>query len=72
VSRSISSKPEGYKRVLAKNALNKTIDRVVVSDARILGQLSSRTFASRLRGATRVAASPSWQSTSVQRHLSAA
>ena len=47
---------EGFKRVLAKNALGKTIDRVVVSDARILGKLSARTFASRLRGAKLVAA----------------
>jgi len=46
---------EGFKRVLAKNALGKTIDQVVVSDARILGQLSARTFASRLRGAKLVA-----------------
>jgi len=47
---------EGFKRVLVKNALHKTIDRVVVSDARILAHLSPRTFASRLRGATLVAA----------------
>ena len=38
---------EGFKRVLAKNALRKTIDRVKVSDARILGKLSARTFTSR-------------------------
>lgn len=30
---------EGFKRVLAKNALRKTIARVEVSDARILGNL---------------------------------
>jgi formamidopyrimidine-DNA glycosylase len=42
---------EGFKCVLAKNALRKTIDRVVVSDARILGKLSVQTFAARLRGA---------------------
>src|SRR3974377_171504 len=47
---------EGFKRVLAKNALRKTIDRVNVSDARILGKLSARTFASRLQGAKLVAA----------------
>jgi formamidopyrimidine-DNA glycosylase len=47
---------EGFKRVLAKNALRKTIDRVVVSDARILGKLSAGTFASRLRGAKLVSA----------------
>jgi formamidopyrimidine-DNA glycosylase len=46
---------EGFKRVLAKNALRKTIDRVVVSDARILGKLSARTFASRLQGAKLIA-----------------
>jgi formamidopyrimidine-DNA glycosylase len=47
---------EGFKRVLTKNALRKTIDRVVVTDARILGKLSARTFASRLKGAKLVAA----------------
>jgi len=46
---------EGFKRMLAKNALRKTIDRVVVSDARILGKLSARTFASRLQGAKLIA-----------------
>lgn len=46
---------EGFKRVLAKNALRKTVDRVVVSDARILGKLSARTFASRLQGAKLIA-----------------
>jgi hypothetical protein len=35
----------------ASNACSKTIDRVVVSDVRILGKLSARTFASRLQGA---------------------
>jgi formamidopyrimidine-DNA glycosylase len=47
---------EGFKRVLAKNALRKTIDRVVVSDARILGKLAARTLGSRLKGAKLVAA----------------
>jgi formamidopyrimidine-DNA glycosylase len=47
---------EGFKRVLAKSALRKTIERVVVKDARILGELSVRSFASRLRGAMLVAA----------------
>jgi formamidopyrimidine-DNA glycosylase len=47
---------EGFKRVLAKNALHKTIARVVVSDARILGKLSARTFVSRLQGTKLVAA----------------
>jgi formamidopyrimidine-DNA glycosylase len=47
---------EGYKRVLTRNGLRKTIDRVVVRDDRILGELPARTFASRLRGATLVAA----------------
>ncbi len=42
---------EGFKRVLAKSALRKTIDRVAVNDARILGKLSARTFVSRLQGA---------------------
>jgi formamidopyrimidine-DNA glycosylase len=47
---------EGFKRVLAKNALRKTIDRVVVSDARILGKLPVGKFASSLEGAQLVAA----------------
>lgn len=47
---------EGFKRVLARNALRKTIARVVVRDARILGKLSARTFASRLQDARLVAA----------------
>lgn len=42
---------EGFKRLLARNALRRTIDRVVVSDARILGELPARTFIARLRGA---------------------
>jgi len=46
---------EGFKRVLAKNALRKTIDQVVVSDARILGKLPVGTFASRLKGAKLIA-----------------
>ena len=46
---------EGFKRVSAENALRKTIDRVDVSDSRILGKLSAETFASRLRGAKLVA-----------------
>ena len=47
---------EGFKRVLAKNALRKTIDRVAVNDARILGKLPARTFISRLQDAKLVAA----------------
>ena len=47
---------ESFKRVLTKNALRKEIDRVIVSDARILGKLSARTLASRLQGAKLVAA----------------
>jgi formamidopyrimidine-DNA glycosylase len=47
---------EGFKRVLVKSGLRKTIERVVVSDARILGKLSARTFASRLQGARLLAA----------------
>ena len=46
---------EGFKRVLAKSALRKTIDGVVVSDARILGDLSARKFAACLRGAKLIA-----------------
>ena len=42
---------EGFKRVLARNALGKTISHVVVNDARILGKLPARTFISRLNGA---------------------
>jgi formamidopyrimidine-DNA glycosylase len=41
---------ENYRRVLARNGLRKTIQRVVVRDARILGRLSARKFASRLHG----------------------
>jgi len=47
---------EGFKHALTRNALRKTIDRVVVSDARILGELSVPTFASRLEGARLVEA----------------
>jgi formamidopyrimidine-DNA glycosylase len=47
---------EGFKRVLEKNAVHKTIERVVVNDARILGQLSGRTFVARLQGAMLVRA----------------
>ena len=46
---------EGFKRVLAKNALRKTIEHVVVGDARILGKLQVGTFASSLQGAQLVA-----------------
>jgi len=42
---------EGFKRILTRRALRKRIDRVVVSDARILGKLSKRAFGSRLQGA---------------------
>jgi formamidopyrimidine-DNA glycosylase len=41
---------EGFKRVLATNALRKTIALVVIRDARILGKLSAKTFVSRLQG----------------------
>jgi formamidopyrimidine-DNA glycosylase len=47
---------EGFKRVLVKNGLRKTIGRVAVSDARILGKLPAQTFASRLQGTKLVAA----------------
>ena len=46
---------EGFKRVLAKNVLGKTIDDVDVSDARILGKLPIGRFASSLQG-TKLAA----------------
>jgi formamidopyrimidine-DNA glycosylase len=46
---------EGFKHVLAKNALRKTIDQVVVSDARILGKLPVGAFASRLKGTKLIA-----------------
>lgn len=42
---------ETFKSVLAGNALRKTIERVVVSDKRILGGLAAPTFIGRLQGA---------------------
>ncbi len=47
---------ETFKHVLTANALRKTIERVVVSDKRILGKLAARAFVSRLEGARLVAA----------------
>ena len=47
---------ETFKRVLASNALGKTIARVVVADRRIVGKLAAQTFISRLQGARLVAA----------------
>ncbi len=47
---------ETFKRVLARTSLRKTIERVVVSDKRILGKLPARTFVGRLQGARLVAA----------------
>ena len=47
---------EIFKRVLARSALRKTIERVVVNDKRILGKLAAQTFISRLQGAKLVAA----------------
>jgi len=47
---------EGFKKVLEKNALKKTISAVIVSDARILGDLSVRKLAAALKGAKLVAA----------------
>lgn len=41
---------EQFKRVLARKALDRTIDSVIVKDARILGKLSTRVFAARLCG----------------------
>ena len=52
---------ERFKRALTKNALRKSIDRVVVSDARILGKLSVRAFASRLQGAKAHRSAPARQ-----------
>lgn len=42
---------EAFKRVLSRNALRKRIAEVVVSDVRILGKLSARTFVSRVKDA---------------------
>lgn len=47
---------EVFKRVLARSALRKTIERVVVNDKRILGKIAARTFISHLQGAKLVAA----------------
>lgn len=47
---------EGFKRVLVASALRKAIERAVVNDARILGDLPVRTFATRLQGAKLVEA----------------
>ncbi len=47
---------EVFKRVLARSALRKPIERVVVNDKRILGKLTVATFVSRLQGAKLVAA----------------
>jgi formamidopyrimidine-DNA glycosylase len=47
---------ESFKRVVTRSALRKTIDRVVVSDARILGNLSAGTLVARLEGAKLLAA----------------
>jgi formamidopyrimidine-DNA glycosylase len=41
---------ERFKRVLARKALRKKIERVVVRDARILGKRSVRSFVNRLKG----------------------
>jgi len=47
---------ELFKRVVARSALRKTIQRVVVSDKRILGKLAAQTLIGRLQGAKLVAA----------------
>lgn len=47
---------EGFKRVLARCASDKTIDRVIVNDARILGKLPAQTFAARLQNSKLTAA----------------
>lgn len=47
---------ERFKRLLARNALRKRIDRVIVNDARILGGMSTQAFAARLDGGKLVAA----------------
>jgi formamidopyrimidine-DNA glycosylase len=41
---------ELYKRYLDRHALRRTIERVVVGDARILGDLSEKAFVARLKG----------------------
>lgn len=46
---------EGFRHILAGNALHKTIDHVILHDDRILGGDSARAFASRLRSAQLVA-----------------
>jgi len=47
---------ERFKRILARSALGKRVERVVVSDARILGKRSPRTFVECLQGASLVEA----------------
>ncbi len=47
---------EGFKEVLVRSALRKTIDGVAVNDARILAGRLARAFAARLRGAKLMAA----------------
>lgn len=47
---------EGFKHILARSALGKIIDRVVVSDARILDSLSAQALSARLEGARLLAA----------------
>jgi len=47
---------ELFKHVVARSALRKTIQRVLVSDKRILGKLAAQTLISRLQGAKLVAA----------------
>ena len=47
---------EVFKQVLARSALRKTIERVVVNDKRILGRVAARTFIRHLQGAKLVAA----------------
>jgi len=46
----------GLQRLLAKNGLRKTIEKVVVKDQRILGKLPAKAFISRLQGAKLVEA----------------
>jgi len=47
---------EVFKRLLARSALRKNIERVVVNDRRILGKLAAQTFIGRLQDASLVAA----------------
>ncbi len=57
---------EHFKRVLAQNGLDRTIESAVVNDARILGEFPVRAFTTRLCGESSwplgAMASTCWQS----------